>query len=411
MTISMPYTPTARQSGRFPPGARSSPPRPSARTAPSTSGRRMKTSMPSTRTARHSGHFPPEIYPLLSGRRGGRHHLCWVTGWQSLCHQPGRHATVGVSHRCDLLVFPGPRGGRHYLRRHRCTGFGGIFYAINPNGTQQWEYCAYTPIQSSPAIGADGTIYFESDAVNNLYAFNPNGTPQWGCPTNSGYPATQSLIQSSPALGADGTLYAGSENGYLYAFTQSAPNQLQFGTQPGSIPCRLYHQSGRDGIGAGRHRQERVSATRPSPWRSAPIPAAATLGGTLTVNAVNGVATFNNLTLNKAGTGYTLTATAAGLTGATSRDFQRDRRYRRAVGLSIPADQHGVGAAISPAVTVVIQDADGNTGDHGHHARHPGVGRQPRRCHAGGNPDGERGEWRGHLQQSHPQSSSGPAIP
>ncbi|MEO8201940.1 MAG: Ig-like domain-containing protein [Gemmatimonadota bacterium] len=45
------------------------------------------------------------------------------------------------------------------------------------------------------------------------------------------------------------------------------------------------------------------------------------LAGTLTVNAVNGVATFADLSLDKVGTGYTLAATATGLTGATSNAF------------------------------------------------------------------------------------------
>ena len=37
-------------------------------------------------------------------------------------------------------------------------------------------------------------------------------------------------------------------------------------------------------------------------------PGSGTLSGTVTVAAVNGVATFSNLSINKAGTGYTLTA-------------------------------------------------------------------------------------------------------
>jgi subtilase family serine protease len=46
------------------------------------------------------------------------------------------------------------------------------------------------------------------------------------------------------------------------------------------------------------------------------------LGGTLTAIPVNGVATFSNLSINKAGTGYTLTATATpALTPATSSAF------------------------------------------------------------------------------------------
>jgi len=50
-------------------------------------------------------------------------------------------------------------------------------------------------------------------------------------------------------------------------------------------------------------------------------PGGATLGGTNTVNAAAGVATFPGLTLNQAGIGYTLTAAASGLTGATSAAF------------------------------------------------------------------------------------------
>ena len=45
------------------------------------------------------------------------------------------------------------------------------------------------------------------------------------------------------------------------------------------------------------------------------------LNGTKSVNAVNGIATFNNLSVTGLCTGCWLTATAAGLTGATSGTF------------------------------------------------------------------------------------------
>lgn len=50
-------------------------------------------------------------------------------------------------------------------------------------------------------------------------------------------------------------------------------------------------------------------------------PGGAVLGGTVTVAAVGGIATFPNLSLNVNGVGYTLTAAAAGLTGATTSAF------------------------------------------------------------------------------------------
>jgi hypothetical protein len=49
--------------------------------------------------------------------------------------------------------------------------------------------------------------------------------------------------------------------------------------------------------------------------------AGAVLSGTLIRTAVNGVATFDDLKIDKAGTGYTLTATATGLTSAASAAF------------------------------------------------------------------------------------------
>lgn len=47
----------------------------------------------------------------------------------------------------------------------------------------------------------------------------------------------------------------------------------------------------------------------------------AALSGQVIVNAEGGVATFNNLRINQAGTGYTLTATSSGLASAQSAPF------------------------------------------------------------------------------------------
>lgn len=52
-----------------------------------------------------------------------------------------------------------------------------------------------------------------------------------------------------------------------------------------------------------------------------PNPANGTLSGTTTVNAVNGVATFNDLTIDKAGIGYVLLASSPEGTSAASRAF------------------------------------------------------------------------------------------
>src|SRR5437867_1818795 len=50
-------------------------------------------------------------------------------------------------------------------------------------------------------------------------------------------------------------------------------------------------------------------------------PGAGTLSGTLTVAATQGIATFSNLRIDRPGSGYTLAASAGGLSGATSVPF------------------------------------------------------------------------------------------
>jgi hypothetical protein len=58
--------------------------------------------------------------------------------------------------------------------------------------------------------------------------------------------------------------------------------------------------------------------------------------GTATATAVAGVATFSNLSINSAGTGYTLTASAATLTSATSSAFNVTAGAAAKLGFTVP---------------------------------------------------------------------------
>ena len=89
-------------------------------------------------------------------------------------------------------------------------------------------------------------------------------------------------------------------------------------------------------------------------------PSSGTLGGTLTAAAVNGVATFSTLNINNAGSGYTLTAGASGLTGATSTAFNVTAGAAKALVFSAQPTNVAAGSAILPAVTVSIHDTLGN---------------------------------------------------
>jgi outer membrane protein assembly factor BamB len=83
-------------------------------------------------------------------------------------------------------------------------------YALNPSdGSLKWKYPTKSEVFSSPAIGTDGTIYVGS-WDDHLYALNPNGSLKWTFA--AGY-----QINSSPVIGADGTIYVGSSDSTFYA--------------------------------------------------------------------------------------------------------------------------------------------------------------------------------------------------
>jgi hypothetical protein len=77
-------------------------------------------------------------------------------------------------------------------------------------GTPIWEFETGDDVESSPAIGTDGTVYVGSND-NKLYAINgKSGVKLWEFETGS-------YVFSSPAIGSDGTVYVGLDDKKLYA--------------------------------------------------------------------------------------------------------------------------------------------------------------------------------------------------
>src|SRR5690349_7602152 len=89
-------------------------------------------------------------------------------------------------------------------------------------------------------------------------------------------------------------------------------------------------------------------------------PAAGTLTGTVTVTAVNGVAVFYGLSIDKSGAAYTLTATTNGLTAATSAPFDIDPGPATHLAFSVEPTTTNAGATMTPPVQVTALDAEGN---------------------------------------------------
>ena len=112
--------------------------------------------------------------------------------------------------------------------------YAGTFYALTSAGALLWSVVKQgSYIISSPAIGSDGTIYYGAadrstkvgqDNTGSLYALNPDGSLKWRCILVS------PILTSSPALGADGTLYIGSFDYNLHAINSSGVEIWSFKT-------------------------------------------------------------------------------------------------------------------------------------------------------------------------------------
>jgi hypothetical protein len=89
-------------------------------------------------------------------------------------------------------------------------------------------------------------------------------------------------------------------------------------------------------------------------------PGSGTLTGTLTQNAVNGIATFPDLKINKIGTGYTLTAASGSLTGATSTAFNINLGAPFELAFTSQPSGGTTGTAFPTQPAVEVRDAGGN---------------------------------------------------
>src|SRR5258706_332114 len=90
-------------------------------------------------------------------------------------------------------------------------------------------------------------------------------------------------------------------------------------------------------------------------------PGGGTLSGPQTVNAVNGVASFAGLSIDKAGSGYMLMASSGPLTSATSVSFTVTPATATTLVFTVQPSTTAAGHTSTPAVQVTIEDALGNT--------------------------------------------------
>lgn len=135
----------------------------------------------------------------------------------------------------------------------------GRLYALNPlDGAPKWTLNAGGFVTSSPAIGADGTIYVGSSA-GKLHAVTPGGVGRWSYQTGGG-------IDSSPAIAADGTIYIGSDDKSLYAVTPDGVLKWRFQTGGRIFASPAIGADGTIYIGSGDQKMYAVSPAGGLRW-------------------------------------------------------------------------------------------------------------------------------------------------
>lgn len=134
------------------------------------------------------------------------------------------YTTIGLIYGLDGGPAIGSDGTIYMI----CGGDYGTLYAFKPDGTVKWSYRLGDNLESSPLIGADGTIY--AGGTNGVfYAFNPDGTLKWNY-SNGGSSYSYDTMIIGSAIGADGTIYFGCSNGYLYALNVDGTLKWNYST-------------------------------------------------------------------------------------------------------------------------------------------------------------------------------------
>ena len=238
----------------------------------------------------------------------------------------------------------------------------------NPNPTYyQLAAAQYGAGGSSGCNSSNGntvssTCTFYDVTQGDIDVNCPGGTPNCYRPSGTNGVLSTSTSSYQPAYGTttgwDFATGLGSINAANLVANWPAATKLKFTTQPANgvagtalaaIKVSVENVSGNVVIGNSSAVTLKLGSN----------PGGATLGGTLTVNAANGIATFSDITLNKVGTGYTLMATDGSLTGDTSTAFN----IAPAVAANVLFTTQPPATAVAGGpfgATVTIRDAFGN---------------------------------------------------
>jgi outer membrane protein assembly factor BamB len=121
--------------------------------------------------------------------------------------------------------------GTIYFGAGSTTSANGLF-AIQDNSTaavKKWQFATTGAVLSSPLVAPNGRIYVGSSGDTGggrVYVLTDGGTSA----TKVAEFTTGGAVRSSPAAGADGSVYVGADDNNLYALTADGTLKWRFST-------------------------------------------------------------------------------------------------------------------------------------------------------------------------------------
>jgi streptogramin lyase len=230
--------------------------------------------------------------------------------------------------------------------------------------TSQLVVTAQPPASVTAGSGFGFTVTAEDSSGNPITTFN--GTVTVAIANNPGGAAlggTLSVTASSGVATFSGLTLNKAASGYTLLVTSSgvgegvtntisvtpaAPTQLVITQQPPAT-VKVSSPFGLQALIEDQYGNVVTSASNTVSVAFANNPTGATLGGTLSVTASQGVAAFSNLTINKVGSGYTLQVSSTGLSSAVTNAVNVTKKST-SVPLATPVVVAGPGPLLAPLV-------------------------------------------------------------
>jgi hypothetical protein len=212
----------------------------------------------------------------------------------------------------------------------------------------------------APLVGHDVVVVSSGDNVSNTLDGPDAPTDANGIATATLRSTKAEVKTITATVDPQGTDVVATEQPTV-EFVAGPAAQLIFVTPPGNdIAGSAVTPSVEIGF-ADQYENPVTTATGTITVQLEDNPSDGTLAGTTTVATISGIATFTDLTINRAGVGYTLEAFATGVPSVVSPPFSVDTGLATQLQFLDNPSASIAGSAIAPAVRVAIEDADGNT--------------------------------------------------